>query len=114
MAVLLMVTAAGFVVTGGAAEASRKTTVGRAQYKIMIRQCRYSNTPALRKKCRAAVKTHYRIGRRNNPRLDCRAYSGIVVCGKLMLSRNERRCVTRAVRAGVTRRRAEVECYAFA
>jgi hypothetical protein len=112
MTLLLIVMAAGSVVTGGAAQAARKTTVSMWQYRTMIRQCRYANTPKLRKQCRAAVRKHYRIGNRN-PRLDCRTYSGISVCGKLLLSKNERRCVTRSVKAGLSRRRAEVECYAF-
>ncbi|WP_250563078.1 hypothetical protein [Sphaerisporangium fuscum] len=115
IAALLVVTGAGLLVMPGAgadATAKRRTTVSRNQYNILINQCRYANSVTLRKKCRAYVRKHYRIGKWN-PDLDCRTYSGITVCGKLMLSRRERRCVTLMVRAGLTRRRAEVECYAF-
>jgi hypothetical protein len=112
MAVLLMVTVAGLVVTGAAAQAAGKTTVGRSQYKIMLRQCKYAETAARRRQCRKAVRRHYRIGRWN-PRLDCRTYSGITVCGRLTLGSRERLCFRRSVKAGVSRRRAEVECYAF-
>ncbi|MEU8266345.1 hypothetical protein AB0B89_04195 [Sphaerisporangium sp. NPDC049002] len=115
---LLMVMAAGLVVTasawGSTAQAAARTTVSKAQYKILYHQCRYANTKRLRRQCRADVRRNYRIGRWN-PDLDCRTYSGITVCGKLKLSRRERRCVVRSVRdEGLSRRRAEVECYAFA
>ncbi|WP_424535569.1 hypothetical protein ACOZ38_36620 [Sphaerisporangium viridialbum] len=110
---LLVVMVAGFLVTGGTAQAASRISVSRAQYRILFHQCRYANTKKLRNQCRLAVSRRYRIGRWN-PYLDCRTYSGITVCGKLKLSRAERRCVTRSVRAGLTRRRAEVECYAFA
>ncbi|MCW2878684.1 MAG: hypothetical protein JWQ95_2784 [Sphaerisporangium sp.] len=113
MAVLLAVTAAGFVVTGGAAQAAAKTTVSRTQYNIMIRQCRYADSRTLRRQCRMAVRKHYRVGRWN-PNLDCRTYSGITVCGTLKLSRRERLCVKHLAQDGLSRRRAEVECYVFA
>ncbi|GAA3826321.1 hypothetical protein GCM10022226_53830 [Sphaerisporangium flaviroseum] len=109
---LLAVMAVGSVVTGGGAQAARKTTVSMWQYRTMVRQCRYANTPLLRRHCRDAVRRHYRVGRRNIY-LDCRTYSGISVCGRLVLTKRERRCVTRLVREGLSRRRAEVECYAF-
>lgn len=86
--------------------------VSRAQYDILVRQCRYANTPGDRERCRTEVREQYRIGRRN-PTLDCRTYSGVTVCGRLELSAQERSCVKEAVGGGMTRRRAEVECYAF-
>jgi len=42
-----------------------------------------------------------------------RAYSGVSVCGVLELSAPQRSCVEESVGGGLTRRRAEVECYAF-
>ncbi|MEV7964377.1 hypothetical protein AB0O34_00120 [Sphaerisporangium sp. NPDC088356] len=110
---LLMVMAAGFLVAVGSAEAARRTTVSRTQYRILFHQCRYANTKKLRRQCRLAVGRNYRIGRWN-PYLDCRTYSGITVCGKLKLSKAERRCVIISMKDGLSRRRAEVECYAFA
>ncbi|MFC4586037.1 hypothetical protein [Sphaerisporangium corydalis] len=124
---LVMVMAGEFVAGGSTAGASpagasaagaspagavARTTVGRGQYRIMVRQCRYANTPKLRKQCRQAVRWNYRVGARN-PYLDCRTYSGVTVCGRLRLGRRERRCVVAAVKAGLTRRRAEVECYVY-
>jgi hypothetical protein len=86
--------------------------VSKGQYKVLFGQCRYANTPRARAQCRAMVQQKYRIGARN-PFLDCRAYSGITVCGELMLSPAEQACVTESVKSGLTYRRAEVECYAF-
>ncbi|RCG22852.1 hypothetical protein DQ384_34995 [Sphaerisporangium album] len=89
-----------------------ETTVSAAQYKILYNQCRYADTRKARRQCRLAVRTNYRIGAYNE-NLDCRTYSGITVCGTLKLNKRERRCVAYLVKAGLTERRAEVECYAF-
>ncbi|GII66895.1 hypothetical protein Skr01_69800 [Sphaerisporangium krabiense] len=97
---------------GGGAGPAARTEVSAAQYRILLRQCRYADTRRARRQCRQAVKTRYRVGAWN-PRLDCRTYSGITVCGRLKLNKRERRCVAYLVKAGLTRRRAEVECYAF-
>lgn len=112
IALLLMVMAADLVATTGGAQAAARTTVSRAQYTIMINQCRYANSKRLRRQCRKAVWKHYSVGAWN-PRLDCRTYSGVTVCGRLKLSRRERRCVALSVAAGLTRRRARVECYVY-
>ncbi|WP_018657605.1 hypothetical protein [Actinomadura flavalba] len=42
---------------------------------------------------------------------NCRTYAGETVCGTLRLSPAERACVRDAVSAGMTQRRAEVECH---
>ncbi|GII84282.1 hypothetical protein Ssi03_22720 [Sphaerisporangium siamense] len=97
---------------GGGAGPAAGTEVSATQYKILLRQCRYADTRRARRQCRQAVKARYRVGAWN-PRLDCRTYSGITVCGRLKLNKRERRCVAYLVKAGLTRRRAEVECYAF-
>ncbi|MEV4107477.1 hypothetical protein [Nonomuraea sp. NPDC049695] len=47
-------------------------------------------------------------------KLDCRTYSGVTVCGTLKLSEEERECLRDSTAKGLTFRRAEVECYAFA
>ncbi|NUW45924.1 hypothetical protein HT134_38280 [Nonomuraea rhodomycinica] len=86
--------------------------VSRRQYQILLRQCSYANTAAARTRCRADVRRTYRIGA-VNPSLDCRTYSGVTVCGKLMLSPSERACVRDSVAKGISYRRSEVECYAF-
>ncbi|MFI7417185.1 hypothetical protein [Nonomuraea sp. NPDC049684] len=84
--------------------------VSKQQYRTLTAQCRYADTPALRQKCRQAVKENYRIGRRNRS-LDCRTYSGVTVCGELLLSKTERACIDESTRQGLAYRRAEVECY---
>ncbi|MEU1384651.1 MULTISPECIES: hypothetical protein [unclassified Nonomuraea] len=84
--------------------------VSKQQYRTLTAQCRYADTQALRQKCRQAVKDNYRIGRRNRS-LDCRTYSGVTVCGELLLSKTERACIDESTRQGLAYRRAEVECY---
>lgn len=86
--------------------------VSRKQYDILIGQCRYAKSPEARQRCRTQVREQYKVGA-FNPDLDCRTYSGITVCGVLELSAAQRSCVEEAVNGGLTRRRAEVECYAF-
>ncbi|MEV0196527.1 hypothetical protein [Nonomuraea sp. NPDC050691] len=86
--------------------------VSRRQYRILLHQCSYANTVAARTRCRTDVRQTYRIGAAD-PSLDCRAYSGVTVCGRLMLSTSERACVRDSVANGLTYRRSEVECYAF-
>ncbi|MBG0832422.1 hypothetical protein HS041_32470 [Planomonospora sp. ID67723] len=84
--------------------------VSPAQHRVLTGQCRYADTERLRGECRSAVERDYRVGKAN-PSLDCRTYSGISVCGTLLLSERERRCAEDAVAAGLESRRAEVECY---
>ncbi|MFG2073783.1 hypothetical protein SAMN05421874_105100 [Nonomuraea maritima] len=99
--------AAGATAAGGGGGGERRE-VSQEQYDILINQCRYAGIgPA---KCRAAVKQHYRVGAIDKT-LDCRVYSGVAVCGKLRLSKAERRCVRESVAKGLSSRRAEVECY---
>jgi len=87
--------------------------VSRQQYDILLAQCRYAgNGAAARRRCEARVAERYRVGRRN-PNLDCRRYAGVTVCGELELTRAERACVTDSVAKGMSRRRAEVECYVY-
>ncbi|MCW2888949.1 MAG: hypothetical protein QOE54_6906 [Streptosporangiaceae bacterium] len=90
-----------------------KPSVSREQYQTMINQCRYVNSVTGRHKCEERVKSSYRIGHKPNPNLDCRTYSSISVCGKLLLSPDQLDCVRDSVRSGLTRRRSEVECYAL-
>ncbi|SDJ54373.1 hypothetical protein [Nonomuraea jiangxiensis] len=85
--------------------------VSKEQYKILIAQCRYAQTG--KASCRAAVKARYRIGQPDKS-LDCRTYSGVSVCGTLHLSKAQRACAQESVSKGLSYRRAEVECYAFA
>ncbi|MGW0594994.1 hypothetical protein [Streptosporangium sp. NPDC002607] len=89
-----------------------KQQVSREQYRILLNQCRYADTSAARRECRAEVRRTYIIGARN-PGLDCRTYSSITVCGELKLSKSEKQCVQDSVRSGLTYRRSEVECYAL-
>ncbi|GAA3441700.1 hypothetical protein Pve01_17180 [Planomonospora venezuelensis] len=84
--------------------------VSAAQYRVLTGQCRYADTERLREECRSAVERDYRVGKAN-PSLDCRAYSGISLCGALPLSERERRCADDAAAAGLDPRRAEAECY---
>ncbi|MBO2452301.1 hypothetical protein J4573_34785 [Actinomadura barringtoniae] len=42
---------------------------------------------------------------------DCRTYSGVKVCGELKLNAEQKQCVQKEVRLGITERRAEVECF---
>ncbi|WP_432929024.1 hypothetical protein ACQPZZ_03965 [Microbispora sp. CA-135349] len=86
--------------------------VSRKQYDILIGQCRYLKTSEARHRCRAQVREQYTVGA-FNPNLDCRTYSGVSVCGVLELTAAQRSCVEESVGGGLTRRRAEVECYAF-
>jgi hypothetical protein len=99
-------------VAGGHAEVMHRHQVSRAQYRILINQCKYANGARARRSCRTNVRKHYIIGRRD-PNLDCRTYASVTVCGKLKLSRSERACVKDSVRHGLTYRRAEVECYIY-
>lgn len=57
----------------------------------------------------AAQPSHERTARQ-----DCRTYSGVTECGQPQLNEKQRACVTTAVQRGMTERRAEVECHAFA
>ncbi|MEV8630359.1 hypothetical protein AB0395_01765 [Streptosporangium sp. NPDC051023] len=113
---LVMITTAGLVATGTTAQAQpsdKKTPVSEAQYQTLLNQCGYANTGQRRADCRATVRENYEVSSEANPNLDCRAYSGVAVCGPLPLSPAERRCVRSSVEGGLTYRRAEVECYAF-
>jgi hypothetical protein len=110
---LTLLTTFGLFVGGGTASAGPgRPEVSAEQYEIMFGQCRYAETAALRAECRTMVEQTYMIGR-TNPGLDCRTYSGVTVCGELVLSARQRQCVRQAVDAGLGPRRAEVECYAF-
>lgn len=86
--------------------------VSRKQYDTLIAQCRYAGKGSARQVdgCEAKVAERYRIGRAN-PNLDCRRYAGVTVCGRLELTRAERACVADSVDKGLSRRRAEVECF---
>ncbi|NUW37667.1 hypothetical protein HTZ77_40625 [Nonomuraea sp. SMC257] len=86
--------------------------VSRRQYQILLHQCSYANTAAARTRCRDDVRQTYHVGAAN-PSLDCRTYSGVTVCGKIMLGPSERACVRDSVARGISYRRSEVECYAF-
>ncbi|WP_244301649.1 hypothetical protein [Microbispora triticiradicis] len=86
--------------------------VSQEQYDVLVGQCRYPKTGQARARCRAQVRAKYVVGA-FNPALDCRTYSGVSVCGPLELSAAQRACVEESVGGGLTRRRAEVECYAF-
>ncbi|GLW99526.1 hypothetical protein [Microtetraspora sp. NBRC 16547] len=97
---------------GHVMDGSCKKQVDRGQYRILINQCKFADTKAAREECRAKVRRTYTIGA-TNPNLDCRTYSSVTVCGKLKLSPRQRRCVRESVHSGLTRRRSEVECYAF-
>ncbi|MEO3810108.1 hypothetical protein ABGB17_14000 [Sphaerisporangium sp. B11E5] len=98
---------------GGPPGAEEKTYVSRDQYRVLLGQCRYADTPAMRAECRTRVAQRYAVGRQARVSLDCRTYSSVTVCGELTLSPREQACVRRAVAQGLTARRAEVECYAF-
>ncbi|MFC4060628.1 hypothetical protein ACFOWE_20180 [Planomonospora corallina] len=87
--------------------------VSREQHRILTGQCRYADSASLREECLAAAEREYRVGRENRD-LDCRTYSGVTVCGRLLLSDREQQCVREAETGGQARRRAEVECYVFA
>ncbi len=114
---LLMITTIGLVATGTTAQAhpkgNEKTPVSESQYQTLMDQCSYANTAQRRADCRAMVRENYRVVGGENSKLDCRSYSGVTVCGTLTLSPKERQCVRDSVNAGLTYRRAEVECYAF-
>ncbi|WP_211590407.1 hypothetical protein [Microbispora sp. H11081] len=86
--------------------------VSRDQYDILVGQCVYRKTSEAQRSCRAEVRERFSVGA-FNPYLDCRAYSGVRVCGVLELTPAQRSCVQESVDGGLTRRRAEVECYAF-
>ncbi|MFF4128638.1 hypothetical protein ACFYYP_34430 [Microbispora rosea] len=90
----------------------QRQEVSQRQYDILVGQCRYAKTPEARDRCRTQVREQYKVGT-FNPALDCRTYSGVSVCGILELSAAQRACVQESVGGGLTRRRAEVECYAF-
>jgi hypothetical protein len=115
MALTLIFGTAGTAVAFGEtlAQPNPKPYVSREQYQTMVNQCRYIKSARRRNKCEESVKLNYRIGRTPNPNLDCRRYSGIHVCGVLQLSRAQLKCVRDSVNSGITRRRSEVECYAF-
>ena len=108
-----------FAVTGGRSAADGdprvlpKQQVSRQQYDTLLAQCRYAGKGGkARQRCEARVAERYRVGRAN-PGLDCRRYAGVTVCGELELTRAERRCVTESVAKGISRRRAEVECFVY-
>ncbi|MEU7881207.1 hypothetical protein [Microbispora bryophytorum] len=90
----------------------KRQEVSQEQYDILVGQCRYPKTPEARDRCHTQVREQYKVGA-FNPGLDCRAYSGVSVCGVLELSAPQRSCVEESVGGGLTRRRAEVECYVF-
>ncbi|GGS93297.1 hypothetical protein GCM10010156_59430 [Planobispora rosea] len=94
----------------GETPAETPVEVSPAQHRILLDQCRYADTPALRERCRSAAENDYRTGE-ENPSLDCRTYSGVSVCGVLPLSERERKCAETAAAGGLPSRRAEVECY---
>lgn len=98
---------------GGPPGADGRTYVSREQYRVLLAQCRYADTPAMRADCRTRTRQRYAVGTRPLESLDCRTYSGVTVCGELTLSVREQNCVRQAVDRGLTFRRAEVECYAF-
>ncbi|MEU8173318.1 hypothetical protein AB0C14_10615 [Microbispora hainanensis] len=91
---------------------AQRQEVSQEQYDILIGQCRYAKTKEARQRCRTQAREQYRVGSFNEA-LDCRTYSGVSVCGVLELSDAQRACVEESVGGGLTRRRAEVECYAF-
>lgn len=95
---------------GAAADTSPRAEVSRDQYDILIAQCRYAGNNGERRACEARVEERYRVGRAD-PGLDCRRYAGVTVCGELELTQAERACVADSVNRGLSRRRAEVECY---
>ncbi|MFI7126860.1 hypothetical protein ACIBQ1_14290 [Nonomuraea sp. NPDC050153] len=111
-AVAGLVALATYGVTAAAlADGTAQQEVSQQQYDTLISQCRYADQG--KAKCRRAVKEMYRIGKFDKT-LDCRTYSGVTVCGTLKLSQSERQCIRSSVSAGLSYRRAEVECYAFA
>ncbi|MEU9837315.1 hypothetical protein AB0D67_37760 [Streptosporangium sp. NPDC048047] len=113
VAALLAGTAATLSGAGAVAEAKPRTPVSESQYQILLDQCDYAGTARLRSDCRARVRDTYRIGA-VNPSLDCRTYSGVTVCGDLTLTGKQCECVANLVKAGLSYRRAEVECYTAA
>ena len=115
MALTLMFGTAGTEVALGETLAwpRPKPPVSRWQYQTLLNQCQYINSAMGRDRCRKNVGLNYRIGSEPNPDLDCRRYSSVLVCGELELSPRQLKCVEDSVRAGMTRRRSEVECYAF-
>jgi hypothetical protein len=115
MALTLMFGMAGTEVAFGETLASSrpKPSVSRWQYQTLLNQCRYINSATGRHRCRKNVGLNYRIGSKSNPNLDCRRYSSVLVCGELQLSPRQLKCVEESVKSGATRRRSEVECYAF-
>jgi hypothetical protein len=100
-------------VATAASAGGRQQEVSSAQFDILMRQCRYAETASARAECRSGVKLNYRVGSFDSS-LDCRTYSSVTVCGPLSLGPKERACLDESVRQGLTYRRAEVECYAFA
>ncbi|MFG3440994.1 hypothetical protein ACGF0J_27400 [Nonomuraea sp. NPDC047897] len=108
---LSALTLSTFTVFAGPAQGdASQQEVSERQYRILLAQCRYADAPAVRQRCRATVRANYRVGRAD-PDLNCRTYSGVTVCGVLPLSAAEQACVDDSVAAGLSRRRAEVECY---
>ncbi|GAA4589230.1 hypothetical protein GCM10023194_42950 [Planotetraspora phitsanulokensis] len=117
VAVLAAMTMLGVVATAYAdgrhqAGGRQQEEVSRGQYTILLGQCRFEDTAGDRTQCRKDVRLNYRVGAWN-PNLDCRTYSSVSVCGVLTLSPREQACVNESVGAGLTFRRAEVECFAF-
>lgn len=115
---MLTCTAVALLAGGGGQAAadgdpgSLREQVSRKQYDALIAQCRYAGKGKKRRKCESEVARRYAVGRAN-PRLDCRTYVGVTVCGPLKLTRSERACVADSVAKGLSRRRAEVECYVY-
>ncbi len=93
--------------TGGPRE-----QVSRKQFDTLIAQCRYAGSGERRRNCESEVDQRYSVGRAN-PGLDGRSYAGVTVCGTLRLTRDERACVADSVGKGLSRRRAEIECYVY-
>ncbi|MEV0590067.1 hypothetical protein [Nonomuraea cavernae] len=101
------------MVVGFAWDGTEPREVSEDQYHVLMEQCRYVDTSSRRAECRAAVKEGYRVGKAD-PTLDCRTYSGVTVCGELLLSDAENKCIRHSVDEGLPYRRAEVECYILA
>jgi hypothetical protein len=111
-AALLAATVAGPVTTGTPIQDADKIKVSEEQYQNLLDQCRYADTTQARAECRTRVKANYEVGA-ENPKLDCREYASIRVCGTLELGGKERECVRNEVSKGTSYRRAEVQCYVF-
>lgn len=109
---MVLLTASGGHAAADGDPGQPREQVSRKQYDILIAQCRYAGDNGGRRECEARVAERYRVGSAN-PALDCRRYVGVTVCGELELTRSERLCVADSVSKGLSRRRAEVECFVY-